>query len=1384
MDVLKDSYELGPYSGGLRSRHGFDGSKPIHFDPFRGGLGDDEDFEDSDEGNSAYEESAIAYAAGPVQPPIYPTPATAGVWYGQHHEKLSINRQFEAIIRECEDYYKARPGFDGTADQTKRLRTFIQRALDAINMGQHLLACTAPIAQDEPAPRYVSATWTDLPYEQAGIGKEGKDKPSFNNVRSKMGGGIVPVRGGAPDSSAFGSLRGGATPTPSDAAFSSRRSRNLKRRFDLQWTRPRQTWGGAQVNSTLDKSDLPDKLDDLQTKGPLMYPSSDLDEAVRARLSNRLKAVIATNSAQYESAKTVTDANLIRSTILSFERVVDLGRVNGEAFLKDFVSKQVSGRSRFQFVNPTSGTERFIGALADAFNVTIGHIIIVFLYNKLLELENDGIAELIQAEIEFLQSLRRQEELWGEFDLFQISWMPIGENDRDVVARRVRLRRELDGYWAALIAQFNQALVKFNDQGWAAFPEQNYTHKHAIGGLTPPLTSPLGEDIRPQPGDDSGPDSGEDAINQPGGVLPEEPTDPDDISESDVFPPKTTTTPLSGTSSREGIKKSVDVLSRLRSGYTLSLQEYIDANDELDGGDPGDAPRITANNQQIMSYNKLIWDLDTEIANLRGRKPMKSLGASTKNVISAPLPAWELYKYTKRFEGQKDLPGDIRSLAPGNLPGDHPAPGIPRVVVGAPIDFGQYSSTPAITHSIPAVTPKTLPPVPNPVQPPVQPLVRPNTVPQSKTLPPTYQTPGTKGQSKALYDRRAGYPAVDLVTEVSGGESPDPPVSPPYRRSRYNPIVRNLFPNKPGQTVVDLTTEEATPLHGRSDPDSKRLIHSRRNPFRGPRTNTFETAPPSQAGRSDQLHDWSWNDLPNMTFEQYLQTLPPALRADKANARVHYDIIQSSVAAADAAHNQPFERPKELEELYKEQYGYQPPQPPQPPQPRGIGRLREWTMSDIANMTFQDYYNSLSAIRKPDEITAIKEFNSIRSSIDNIAKAFYPPAAPKETSASAASARTTPWSRTTKSPKRSYAEIPASKGTTISGGVTKKQKKSRSGSSKLSQHPSHWDWSDWAELVDNRYDQYLQKLNDSERTSHVLSERQFYRLRREALKSMLTSGHVNDADQADTGVIAQSGLFNEYFRKRLERTAQGENAAPVPSVIPPKQPMFPQQYGTPYGPTTTTNTGISTPDLPARSVRRFIPSQNQSGVDRSTGPGPFRRSTVISPASASSPVQAKTNPTTPVPLTLPTKTPNSAPAVIPRHTPRPAPRPTPRPRPSPAPAPITKTTTPAPAPAPAPVSKTVPDGTHQARSIFSRKRKVRDYLEPEPADAAGAPDPDEVVPDGDGWPDLKYLMRAYRTAELARRALGQRRDGTRPRADLRIRGVSSPVRTAGGVWKL
>ncbi|KAG4216989.1 hypothetical protein PC116_g34530, partial [Phytophthora cactorum] len=165
-----------------------------------------------------------------------------------------------------------------------------------------------------------------------------------------------------------------------------------------------------------------------------------MSSASRSKLSNRLKAVIATHDAQYEEAKTVEDVNQIHLAISKLEQIVDMSRINGEAFLADFIQKQVTGRRRFRFVSQLAGNERFIGVLAEAFNATIGHLILVLLFNRLLEIENKGIAPLLQAEIEYLESLRKQEELWGEFDLFRVSWSDIGDEARDVITRRVRLR--------------------------------------------------------------------------------------------------------------------------------------------------------------------------------------------------------------------------------------------------------------------------------------------------------------------------------------------------------------------------------------------------------------------------------------------------------------------------------------------------------------------------------------------------------------------------------------------------------------------------------------------------------------------------------------------------------------------------------------------------------------------------------------------------------------------------------------------------------------------------------------------------------------------------------------------------------------------------------
>ncbi|KAI1074970.1 hypothetical protein F5B20DRAFT_420624 [Whalleya microplaca] len=139
---------------------------------------------------------------------------------------------------------------------------------------------------------------------------------------------------------------------------------------------------------------------------------------------------------------------------------------------------------------------------------------------------------------------------------------------------------------------------------------------------------------------------------------------------------------------------TIDIASLIhaRNDYENEIARVKQMNADLDEYDPGDHQHIELNNIDIMAKNQVVAILDKEIAAAQAADPFAHdvLGAGVHVRYTAP-PVDTYYRDTTRIPPPRRLPLGINSLAGGPLPGEHPVPGLTRVLVGTPAVFG-YSS--------------------------------------------------------------------------------------------------------------------------------------------------------------------------------------------------------------------------------------------------------------------------------------------------------------------------------------------------------------------------------------------------------------------------------------------------------------------------------------------------------------------------------------------------------------------------------------------------------------------------------------------------------------------------------------------------------------------
>ncbi|RYP45694.1 hypothetical protein DL768_007993 [Monosporascus sp. mg162] len=135
------------------------------------------------------------------------------------------------------------------------------------------------------------------------------------------------------------------------------------------------------------------------------------------------------------------------------------------------------------------------------------------------------------------------------------------------------------------------------------------------------------------------------------------------------------------------LSEYLNLVVQMRNKYADARERCIRNRETLDGGDPATHPQWRRLNIDIAGLNSLIWSLNDEISAIQSGSYNPYTDELEKR--SYPLAPPEVrYQYVIPEPEPKPLPLGIATLAPGPMPGEHPTPGLPKVLVGAPPTFG------------------------------------------------------------------------------------------------------------------------------------------------------------------------------------------------------------------------------------------------------------------------------------------------------------------------------------------------------------------------------------------------------------------------------------------------------------------------------------------------------------------------------------------------------------------------------------------------------------------------------------------------------------------------------------------------------------------------
>ncbi|KAI0136018.1 hypothetical protein F4776DRAFT_116426 [Hypoxylon sp. NC0597] len=1332
-----------------------------------------------------YNSSYIGYplaATGVGRPTVVPK---VGAWYGPNNDKLYVNKRFLDIVFECERHFTTRPGYQGTKEQTRLLWDFLRRALESIGLGDRLQLLETTDSIHSPvrtavliSPAFVKTTHTE-------INERVNDTEGWDSIRLKLQAGPYAINN-------FGSLRGGTAPVETPGPERREYIKNLKRGFCVRWTPTTKEWGRLEKDTELPVEQLGDNIKSLPLQRPFMYPGDDMGKELRDRHSSELRAVIDAHRQQYNSIKTETVIPRLRSRKSNNERVIETSRKAVEKFLTNHVKETENRTARFLFKSRNAGNEAFHKVLQNAWAVRVLGLIQIAITNRQFELNIGGVKleDVLQAELSYLRALKMHDQIWREYDTFRSAFW-IEETDAKAKAKadqRIKLRRQLDACWDLQIVQVEAALQNLN-QGKPKAPPRAPPQVPPQAPPQAPPQVPVPESPQQRTaGEPASEPASEPKIVEITDMSQLEYAESQTSTDSSVSgEKKNNIRPLNGrkppirskdkskprikdeaiedegvtgskenpivisaskgkkkggddeTDNREAVDKRakalaqeyiLDFLRKTRELQTDALEKTRKANDELDPEDPGDHQAIQTNNINIMSSNQQLWQLDVAIENAQGRDWLEEEGMkfAMKHKYKV-APAHEYWRDTMRIQGRKDLPTSITSYAPGNMPGHHPLPGLPRVLIGAVPNFGgeplrpdedenaKETKGPRKVEGIdimagvdrPKKQPKVEPQQPTAPQPPTTAPQPPTIVPQPPTIVP--QPPTTIPRPP------------DIVFQQSKPAAPKPAAPKPAAPKPAAP--------KPAAPKPPTITAPRPPVIV-VQPPTETLQRQPKTPE--PSTPIVPQQPTASQIPSDaRIGNWfkRWDSF---TYEEYLNTLREHEKLDEARVQSNFKAMKEFARRYIETHGlidraETGERdPQPHDVVLKPEVpvptpSWDPRKPSSGPSrtqwdpPSGPIQHRPWSFRDITDLTFDAYFNSLSAEEKADINSARENFNAI---------------------------------------KRMWADMQAAH-----EGIGAVTPKTPVGSEYMNKHPQLWTWEEWQDFGGD-FDAYKRTMSERGQRVPEGARKEFasWRDKAQGKPTPQEPPTFQESPQDDDDNMFEEieDVGDDYDDSSDDDYVRFTSAPRKTTGPPDSHPTGPTTTPTPvFSVDETISTPITTTGFPIGKTRPnpLFP------VDTTPMPLFPQRETKPNPLF---PVgETKPNPLFPLGNTKPTP-------LFPAGKPTPLFPATDKTRPNPLPtiaeaSEISPTATSnkskrrsPPDAADEPPSKKA-KGNKPAPSVEETIVSPRAPVEP-PTQPPTAPAPDrgemDVDPNSDGWPSLKYLICSYRTAHLAEQALGQR----------------------------
>ncbi|KAI1304466.1 hypothetical protein F5Y03DRAFT_170407 [Xylaria venustula] len=653
-----------------------------------------------------------------------------GQWWGPDRSKLHCTDAFFNVVRDFRSYIANPPHAAGSKQHYDEMTGFLKRALDQVSKGGSYdkLMLRSEWNFRDPGLRLVycpAIIQVGVPESRSRLGDTYRGFRGMNDFKAMLGGGLsayereeedhLPgVQGMLALTHSYGvdgrvGLRGGGLDDAGAVAVTLLKA--TREATKLRFRDPTTLWHQVKQDAAFPKGVF--QLFVEQERPPMMDPDR-VGSHAHERIVGKLP-----DSAEWDEVRKEIDPVEIADILESFADAIDDARAKVQQFLRrsEYI---VTGQPK---LNEPGGRHkpkrRYKGNVRDkdfakpigyAFRARMYQVFRLALVWKLYLQGKRKLAQLISEERDLLEIWDEHEEVyleWENYRWFELSspyeiaelenrygsrelLRELWKNQRQAIDKVLENLAKDPEYYDGAAHRLIEAGYFAKSGGLPPTPQSKSPFSSHPGATTPKSTpaSPWGASPTPKSRN-----------KKPNNTPPNRGLDGDDDVNDTSGDGKVKST-SGGNDIQEitrkaredaNVEKAIRFLEVTVQEYKKEMYKVIEKNDRLDNTDPGNAGVIRRNNIDIMAKQQVIWSFDTEILNLkRSLDPFdkSSFGRGAKHRHEVPNAVYS-GRHTTPIPEKKPLPLGVTSLGLGPMPGEHPVPDHPRVLIGCAQNFGE-----------------------------------------------------------------------------------------------------------------------------------------------------------------------------------------------------------------------------------------------------------------------------------------------------------------------------------------------------------------------------------------------------------------------------------------------------------------------------------------------------------------------------------------------------------------------------------------------------------------------------------------------------------------------------------------------------------------------